>query len=78
LIPIGLHRISPWRSLPPETEEALAREAERPVKTADRRATVQVAAMMTVLDQLLLLYPQRAAVPMVSKRPSRSILDREW
>jgi hypothetical protein len=59
-------------------EEALAKEAERPVKNSDRRANVQVAAMMTVLDQLLLLYPRRVSAPAVSAPRRSSILDREW
>lgn len=59
-------------------EEPLAKEAERPVKNSDRRASVQVAAMLTVLDQLVLLYPQPMAMPAVGRRPSRSILDQQW
>lgn len=58
-------------------EDPLAKDAERPVRTSDRRGTVQVSAMTTVLDQLILLYPQRMAAPMVT-RPRRSILDEEW
>jgi hypothetical protein len=59
-------------------ENPLAKEAERPIRNSDRRASVQVAAMMTVLDQLLLLYPQRTSVPVVSAPRSHSILDQEW
>lgn len=59
-------------------ENSLAKDAERPVKNSDRRASVQVAAMRTVLDQLLLLYPRRMSAPVVSAPRRRSIMDQEW
>lgn len=49
----------------------LAAEAERPTQNSNRRASVQVAAMSAVLDQLLLLYPRRASVPRTSAPRSR-------
>ncbi|MEX0972280.1 MAG: hypothetical protein WDZ46_03380 [Solirubrobacterales bacterium] len=50
----------------------LAEEAERPTQNADRRATVQVAAMTAVLDQLALLYPKPVARPRTSRPTGRN------
>jgi hypothetical protein len=56
----------------------LAAEAERPSQNADRRATVQVAAMMAVLDQLALLYPRPVALPRSSAPAGRDWMKEPW
>ena len=59
-------------------DNRLAAEAERPKQTSNGRASVQVAAMAAVLDQLVLLYPMPVRRPRVSAPTGRNWMTEEW
>lgn len=57
-------------------ESQLATGAQRPKQNGNRRASVQVGAMLAVLDQLILLYP--APAPRIAPRNGPDWTNREW